>query len=132
TNPDIKNPIVTNLNSGVGGGGTTDGSDGSGEDDGSSEPGDTEALSVTQRGATSISISWVARAGSAADPTQWQYKVVKAGVVDDLDTVEKADAATTAMDWTANVSSSEITGLTEGTSYAFNVLAKDAEGNVTI
>jgi hypothetical protein len=86
--------------------------------------------SVTATAATtSVALSWPAGADNGSPASDLDYKVVRASATTDIDTIAEADAATTVMDWTENVTSTTASGLTVSTAYAFAVLVRDAAGN---
>lgn len=79
-----------------------------------------------------ITMSWGAATDNVTVAANLTYKLVQASATTSIDTVAKADAITGAgimADWTANLTTKAITGLSSATSYAFAVLVKDEAGN---
>ncbi|MDQ3231231.1 MAG: DUF1554 domain-containing protein [Pseudobdellovibrionaceae bacterium] len=75
--------------------------------------------------ATSLVLSWEKAVDDATSQTKIKYKVVQSAT-DNISTLETALAnGSTIMDWTADVSSFAVTGLTAETTYYFNVLIED-------
>ena len=102
----------------------------------------TVGSSITFSGvsANSITVQWGAATDNATPSAQLQYKVVRTGPNPgdgtSIDTVAEVDAITSGpqlvMDWTANVTSANASGLTPNTNYYFAVVVKDQAGNKAI
>jgi photosystem II stability/assembly factor-like uncharacterized protein len=97
---------------------------------------DGTAISFSGTSASGTTVSWGAASDDVTVSASLLYKVVQASLGTAIDTVSEANAITTAgaglvMDWTANTTSSAVTGLASSTTYYFNVLVKDAAGNVS-
>jgi hypothetical protein len=93
------------------------------------------ALAASSITTTTLTLSWGAASDTVTSTGQLQYKLLRAADSTQLDTIAEADAITGAgkmMDWTAGTTSFNGTGLTEGTSYAFAVLVRDAANNMSL
>lgn len=93
------------------------------------------ALTASSITTTTLTLSWGAASDAVTGVGQLQYKLLRAADSVQLDTITEANAITGSgkmMDWTAGTTSFNGTGLTEGTSYAFAVLVRDAAGNMSL
>jgi hypothetical protein len=93
------------------------------------------ALSASSITTTTLTLSWGAGSDAVTATGQLQYKLIRAAETTELDTISEADAITGVgkmMDWTAGTTSFNGTGLTEGNTYAFAVLVRDAAGNKSL
>lgn len=95
-------------------------------------PGNSGTLATSGVTASQATVSWTAATDDVTAASSLEYKVVRALATVDVDTVAEADAATTVQNWTANITSATTTGLSAGTTYAFQVLVRDAAGNKAI
>lgn len=97
------------------------------------DPGGGGALSFTEIGPSYLTVNWATASDNAAE-TGLEYKVVMS-ISPDISTVADCDITVTGggktllQDWTADLSTKSVTGLQVGTSYAFNVLVRDQQGN---
>lgn len=81
---------------------------------------------------TSFTLNWTAASDNMTSQNFLLYKVVKASLSTDIDTIAKADAITGSgliQDWAFNLNSMNITGLSGNTTYYFAILVKDNVGN---
>ncbi|RNB89517.1 hypothetical protein EDM56_09995 [Brevibacillus fluminis] len=86
---------------------------------------------ITASNATqnSVDLGWTAATDTVTSPGNLQYKVVYS-TSNNLDTVTHTEAnGAVGQDWTANITSATVNGLSAGTTYYFNVLVKDEGGN---
>ena len=94
------------------------------------------SISITAITAAGLTLNWGAASDNATTTVNLQYKVVKDDTNSvNIDTVAEADAkngANLLQDWTANITTKIVTGLTPSTMYYFAVLVKDAAGNKAI
>lgn len=80
----------------------------------------------------SVTVSWGAASDSFTTTANLQYKLVRASSSNLIDSVAEADAIAGAgliMDWTANTTQANATGLSDATTYFFAVLVKDEVDN---
>jgi hypothetical protein len=88
------------------------------------------ALTFSDVETTSIRVSW--QAGSDDNSDTLQYRTVRS-TSDNVRTVADALAhGTQVMNWTANASTANATGLSAGTMYWFNTLIRDEAGNMGV
>jgi hypothetical protein len=94
------------------------------------------AISFAGVTATTLSVNWGAATDDITTPASLEYKVVKDdAAAANIDTIAEADAKSGGdllQDWTANITTKAITGLTGSTTYFFAVLVRDAVGNKTL
>ncbi|HET8938889.1 MAG TPA: DUF1554 domain-containing protein [Polyangiales bacterium] len=92
-----------------------------------------DALSFSDVEATSITVSWGAGTDDVSDASDLQYKLVMAESAADIDSLEEVAAITDepglVEDFTAELTSAAVGGLTSSTTYAFAVVVRDAQGN---
>lgn len=83
---------------------------------------------------TSITVNWGAATDNGSLPANLQYKLVSGATEAAIDTVAEASASPsfTEMDWTTNVVSKNITGLSGYQNYHYVVLVRDENSNVSI
>lgn len=89
------------------------------------------SISFAKVTAYSAQVSWGAATDAVTAANALEYKLVRAAVTADIDTVAEADAVTgtnLVMDWTANTTTSAAAGLSEYTQYFFAVLVRNAAG----
>jgi len=92
-------------------------------------PGGAGVLAFSGVTAGSIRVSWAKATDNVSAQEALAYKVV-CSTSDDIRTVEDAeDNGTLVQDWTTDIATVNATGLASGTTYYFNVLAKDEAGN---
>ena len=111
------------------GGGTTTATD-------STAPVVGSALSFSGISDTGVTVSWGAASDSVTSAANLQYRLVRAATSTAIDTIAKVDAAaggvTVVDDYTTNLLTRNVTGLTATTAYFFAVVVRDAAGNKTI
>lgn len=120
---------------GSGGSGGNGGSSGTTTSD-TTAPTVGSAISFTGVGSSALTVQW----GGASDDTtaaaSLQYRVVKDDTAAaNIDTIAEADAKSGAdllQDYTANLTSKAVSGLSASTTYHFAVVVKDAAGNKSI
>ncbi len=112
--------------SGGGGGGTSD----------TTAPVAGTAITFSGVSDTTITVSWGAASDSVTATANLQYRLVRAATSAAIDTVAEVDAAgggvTVVDDYTTNLTSRNVTGLTATTTYFFAVVVRDAAGNKSI
>lgn len=115
------------------------GADG-GSDSGAADAGDTTApvpgatgtLVASNPTSSSVELAWTAATDDATAAAQLEYRVYYS-LADDLDTVANVLAhGTAATDWQAALTSTTVQSLSLETGYHFNVLVRDASGNVAV
>lgn len=88
---------------------------------------------ISDSGAT---VNWGAASDSVTSAANLQYRVVRAATSAAIDTVAEVDAAgggvTVVDDYTTNLTSRAVTGLSATTTYFFAVVVRDAAGNKAI
>ncbi len=91
------------------------------------------ALSFSAVAATGMTVSWGAATDDVTSAPSLEYKLVRAASAADIDTLAEVDAITAApelvADFTADLTSSSVSGLSSSSSYAFAVVVRDAAGN---
>jgi hypothetical protein len=90
------------------------------------------ALSFSSVTDTSLNVDWGAATDDVTIVADLQYKVVSAAQTSDIDTLAEVAAITGAgliQDFTANITTVAVTGITSSTTYAFAVVVRDASGN---
>jgi hypothetical protein len=81
---------------------------------------------------TSVTLNWTKGTDNLSAQGALQYKVVRSDS-NNINTVANAEAnGTVVQDWTADINTKEVTGLTMSTTYYFNVLVKDEAGNKAV
>jgi hypothetical protein len=92
-------------------------------------PGGAGTLTLSGATASSIEVSWQKATDNVSAQSTLRYKVVRS-TSDNVGTAALAELnGTPVMDWTTDVSTASATGLSAGTLYYFNVLAKDEKDN---
>ena len=92
-------------------------------------PGGAGVLTFSDATSSSIRVSWQKATDNVSAQAALQYKVVRS-LSDNVQTVVDAEAnGTVVQDWTADIATVNATGLSAGTTYWFNVLARDTAGN---
>lgn len=91
------------------------------------------ALSFASVTSTSLTVNWGKATDNVSSQAELQYKLVRAGSASAIDTIAEIDAISSGaglvFDFTADVATQNVTGLSSSTSYAFALLARDAAGN---
>ncbi len=85
--------------------------------------------------ATSVTVNWGAAKDNSKAQSGLDYKLVMASNASAIDTVAEANTITApdlVMDWSLNILTFTVTGLTDSTSYYFAVVVRDGEGNMAI
>ena len=96
------------------------------------QPGNEGILTLSNTTDNSTKLLWTQATDNITSQTLLEYRVVYSES-DILDTVSDAEnTGTIAVDWTNSIEAAEITGLTSGTTYYFNVLVRDEAGNIGI
>jgi hypothetical protein len=94
-------------------------------------PGGSGALTFGAVSSSSIPVSWQKGTDNVSVQSALAYKVVYS-LSNNVQTVGDAQAnGTVARDWTLDVTTANVTGLSSGTLYYFNVLVKDGAGNIS-
>jgi hypothetical protein len=108
------------------GGGTTTSSD-------TTPPTVGTAISFSGISDTTVTVSWGAASDAVTATANLQYRLVRATSSAAIDTIAEVDAAgggvTVIDDYTAALTSRNVTGLTASTTYFFAVVVRDAAGN---
>lgn len=81
---------------------------------------------------TTATLVWTAGTDNSTPASFLQYKIVTGALTTDINTTTLADAATTVQNWTTNIATYTVTGLTAGTTYAYAVLVKDMSSNLSL
>ena len=95
------------------------------------------ALTFENIDTTTLTVNWTKSTDNRNLQSELQYKVVMS-TEGDISTIPEADISgssgnkTLLQDWTADIATFDVTGLSEGTQYYFNVLVKDASDNKAI
>ncbi len=77
----------------------------------------------------SITLNWTKATDNITTENNLEYQVYRSES-DNIDTVSDMEAnGTVVVSYAANITTKEVTGLTEGTTYYFNVIVKDEVGN---
>jgi alpha-amylase len=120
---------------------TSDGGGSGGGGGGGNPPSDTTpptvgtSITFASTTTTSTQVSWGAATDDATPQASLQYKLVRALNAADIDTVAEADAISGSnliLNWTANVTSHTVSGLSVNTTYWFAVLVKDGANNIAL
>lgn len=94
------------------------------------------ALSFQNVATTSLTVSWGKATDNVSSQAELQYKLVRATSAGSIDSLDEVDAITGApglvMDYTADVATYNVTGLSSSTSYAFALLVRDRAGNKSL
>ena len=94
-------------------------------------PGGAGVLTFSDATSSSIRVSWQKATDNVSAQAALQYKVVRS-LSDNVQTVGGAEGnGTVVQDWTADIATVNATGLSAGTTYWFNVLARDTAGNIS-
>jgi len=81
---------------------------------------------------SAVKLTWTAATDGVTAPAQLQYKVVYSAS-SNISMPGDAEAnGTVSTNWTANLTTATVIGLTANTDYNFNVLVKDEAGNVSV
>lgn len=77
----------------------------------------------------SVLLSWTAASDTVTDAAELQYMIVRSPA-NNIDTVASImENGILVQNWTANMTSKEITGLTPNSTYYYNIIVKDKAGN---
>ena len=94
------------------------------------------AISFSGISDTTITVSWGAASDAVTTTGNLQYRLVRAATSAAIDTIAEVDAAgagvTVIDDYTAALTTRNVTGLTASTTYFFAVVVRDAAGNKAI
>jgi hypothetical protein len=95
-------------------------------------PGDGGTLSFTNLTSTSLTLTWTAATDNATSPSQLRYRVVisDSGNIATVDEALSPDV-TIVRDWTPGGLSADASLLVLGSTYYFNVIVMDSEGNTS-
>ncbi|MCP4130865.1 MAG: hypothetical protein GY754_07770 [bacterium] len=93
-------------------------------------PGAAGVISTSNTLAESINLTWTKAADAGTLQSNLQYKVYRSNS-NNIDTVANAEGSgfEVTSDWTADIASFNVTGLTQDTTYYFNVIVMDGSGN---
>lgn len=92
-------------------------------------PGGAGIITTSEPASSSVKVTWTAATDNMTAAANLQYKVVYS-LSNNIATLTDAETNGTAFgDWSTNVTSATITGLTASTGYYFNVIVKDTAGN---
>jgi len=93
-------------------------------------PGNGGTLVLSDVQDSSLTLSWAPASDNTTDQTDLEYRVVMSQS-DNIATVEDAATnGTQVLNWTADTTAVEVSGLSADAAYYFNVLVRDAAGNV--
>ena len=94
-------------------------------------PGFRGVITFTDIFSTSLTVNWTKASDLETAESLLQYKLVRS-LSNNITTVSDAEAnGTLVMDWTADTTSINVTGLTMGYEYYFNILVRDEYGNTS-
>ncbi|AFM11366.1 Ig-like domain-containing protein [Turneriella parva] len=133
--------IFATLLAACGGGGSASGAaadpgGGSGQTGDTTAPTVGAAISFSGISDTTITVSWGAASDAGTATANLQYRLVRAASAAEIDTIAKVDdaaAGVTVIDnYTAALTSRNVTGLAASTTYFFAVVVRDAVGNKAI
>jgi surface protein len=80
-------------------------------------------------GQTAATLNWTAASDTVTPQANLEYYVCSGASLVAIDTTFECLAATQVMNWTANITTFNLTGLTANTTYYFNVLVRDGSLN---
>ncbi|HCL56640.1 MAG TPA: hypothetical protein DHW82_06485 [Spirochaetia bacterium] len=92
-------------------------------------------ISAGSVGETSMTLSWSQAEDNISTVSALRYKLVKSSLCGDLDTEEKINALSgdrILVEWTENILTKQVTGLSAGITYCFNVAVRDEAGNISL
>ncbi len=116
-------------------GNTDSGSSGGGASD-TTVPIAGTAISFSGISDTAVTVSWGAASDAVTSTASLQYRLVRAatsGLIDTIAEVDNAGAGVTVVDnYTAGLTTRNVTGLTDSTTYFFAIVVRDAAGNKAI
>ncbi len=94
------------------------------------------AISFSSVASTTLSVNWGAATDGVTPQANLEYRIVKDNAATtNIDTVAEVDAKSGGdllQDYTANITTKAVTGLTASTTYHFAVVVRDAAGNKAI
>ena len=92
-------------------------------------------ITVTSITTTSLTLNWTLATDDVTPQASLQYKIVKSTTAP-YTTVTAADAVVSlpdlVQDWTTNISTLPVAGLTTATPYYFSIIVKDSAGNMSL
>ena len=92
-------------------------------------PGNSGEITTGTITQVSAVLSWTAATDNMTEQSSLQYAVYRS-LLNNISTIEGCESnGDIIMDYTANITTYNATGLTAGTTYYFNVLVKDSAGN---
>ncbi len=92
-------------------------------------PGNSGTITTANVTSTSLTLNWTKATDTVTAQTSLQYKVVRS-LSNNIDTVANAEAnGTLVQNWTTDIATVNVSGLTANTAHYFNVLVKDSFGN---
>jgi hypothetical protein len=92
-------------------------------------------ISFSGTSSTATTVNWGPASDNITPTGSLRYKLVRASASADIDTIAETNAISGVgliMDWTANDTSQQATGLTQDTTYFFAVLVRDAACNMSL
>jgi hypothetical protein len=90
------------------------------------------AISIFSITHNSLNLSWEAATDDVTGQENLQYKVVFAEENNIGTAFEAEEYGTTVKGWTANLTSTEVSGLSADTTYYFNIIVRDQAGNMEV
>jgi len=95
-------------------------------------PGNSGTLTTASVAETSLTLNWTSATDNITAAANLQYKVVQSAA-NNIDTVADAETnGTPVQDWTANITTTPVTGLVHNTTYYFNVIVRDEALNKAV
>ncbi len=91
-------------------------------------PGNSGLLNISGVATSSLKLDWVPATDNNTDSNTLQYRIVKVNLADIDTLVGTDDYGEVVMDWTSNVKSVIIAGLSPGETVYFNVQVRDRDG----
>ena len=92
-------------------------------------PGNAGSITSSDVDVTSVTLSWIKATDNISSQANIQYQVYYSPL-NDVDTVANMEANGVAFGgYVADIDTMVVTGLTQGTTYYFNIVAKDEAGN---
>lgn len=94
--------------------------------------GDSGTITNSNTYSTSLTLNWVKATDTYTSQASLQYKVVKS-LLNNISTVSSAETnGTLIQDWATDINTLDVSGLSSGTLYYFNILVKDSVSNKAI
>jgi len=95
-------------------------------------PGNSGTLTTASVAETSLTLNWTSATDNVTALANLQYKVCRS-TSNNISTVADVEAnGTLVQDWTVNITTTPVTGLTYNTTYYFNVIVRDEAYNKTV